>query len=255
MALGLGERQRVLDAGGQPVGRIQRRVERARERVGRREADPVELADRVRLALQAGDRAGAEVARDAPGRRGVDAVRVEEQAQLAQLALVAPRRHRGAEPARPDPLHGREDALGIAVDRRQDLVGAEPLDETDRRDGSDMLDALEVGADRVLADRLEHAHALGLKLPAVAGVAAPAARDRDRLALAHVRERTDEHDLLALVGDRVEHGEVALGDAPAHPADLDVELGRRDVVRRLVLFELGHPASLARALDISAIYV
>ena len=90
--------ERVHDAGGEPVGRVERRVERARERVGGREADPVELADRVRLALQPRDRARAEVARDPARRGGVDAVRVEEQAQLAQLALVAPGLHRAAEP-------------------------------------------------------------------------------------------------------------------------------------------------------------
>ncbi|MDX6676867.1 MAG: hypothetical protein QOE31_919, partial [Solirubrobacteraceae bacterium] len=41
----------------------------------------------------------------------------------------------------------------------------------------------------MVADRLLHAHALGLTLPAVARVAPPAAADGDRLALVDMGER------------------------------------------------------------------
>ena len=236
--LGLREVQRVQDAGRQPVGRVQRRVERARQRVRGRESDPVELADRVRLALQALDRARPEVPRDAPGRRGVDAVGVEEQPQLAQLALVAPRRDGGAEAPRADAGDRAQHALGIAVDRIEDLVGAVALDEPDRRERPDVLDRLEVRADRVLADRLLHAHVRDLKLPAVAGVTPPAAGDGDRLALVDVPERPDEHDVVAVAADGVEHGEVAVGDAPAHPRDVGGQLARRGVSRSPILLDL-----------------
>ena len=145
VAVGLRLVERVQHAGRQPVGGVERGVERARERVGGGEADPVELADRVGLALQAGDRAGAEVARDPARRRGVDAVRVEKQAQLAQLALVAPGLHRAAEPPRADAGHAAQHALGVAVDRREHLAGAVALDEQRGAARTDVLDGLQVG--------------------------------------------------------------------------------------------------------------
>ena len=46
----------------------------------------------------------------------------------------------------------------------------------------DVLDRAEVGEQRLLADGRADAHALGVELPAVAGVAAPGARDVDGLA-------------------------------------------------------------------------
>ena len=253
VAVGLRLVERVQHAGGEPVGRVERRVERARERVGGREADPVELADRVRLALQARDRAGAEVARDPPRRRGVDAVRVEKQAQLAQLALVAPGLHRAAEPPRADAGHAAQHALGVAVDRGEHLAGAVAVDEQRGAARADVLDGLQVGRDRRVADGLEDPHALDAELPAVARVAAPAAAGRDRLALAHVAERADEHDLLALVGDRVEHREVAVGQAPAHAHDLRDQLAGRGIAGRGVLLAVRHRASVACALDAPAV--
>ena len=111
-----------------------------------------------------------------------------------------------------------QDALGVAVDRREHLVGAEALDEPDRRDRADVLDALEVGAHRVVADRLEHAHAVGAET-ASRGAAwrrqpPPTATDSPSWTCA---ERADEHDLLALVGDGVEHREVAVGRRSSAP--------------------------------------
>ena len=224
----------MQDARREPVGCVQRRVERAGERVGGREADPVELADRVRLALQPRDRAGAEVPRDAPGRRGVDAVGVEEQPQLAQLALVAPGLHGGADPALADPGDRAEDRLGVAVDRRQHLAGAEALDEPRRAERADVLDALQVRADGVIADGLQNPHAVGLKLPAVLGVALPGAADDDRLALADVAERADEDRVVAVVADGVDDREVAVGQAPAHADDVGGQLAGGDVARGVV---------------------
>ena len=254
VALGLGLRERVQDAGGEAIGCVGRRVERARERVGGGEADAVELADLVGLALQLRDRAGAEVARDAARRGAVDAVGVEKQPQLAQLALVAPRLHGADEAARADPRDRPEDLLGVAVDRRQHLAGAEALDEPHGGERPDVLDALQVRADRVVADGLLHPHARGLKLPAVTRMALPAAVDGDRLALVDVRQRPDDHDVVAVVGARVEHGEVAVGHAPAHARDLDGQLAGRDVARsRLELGGIDHACSLAGALDGAAI--
>ena len=242
VAVGLRLVERVQHARRQAVGGVQRRVERARQRVGGREADPVELADRVGLALQPGDRARAEVTRDPARRRRVDAVRVEEQAQLAQLALVAPGLHGGAEAAGADAGYAAQHALRIAVDGGEHLACAIAVDEQRGPARADVLDGLQVGGDGGVADRLEDPHALDAELPPVAWVAAPAAAGRDRLALAHVRERADEHDRLAFAGDRVEHREVAVGNAPAHAHDLRDQLRGRGIARRGVLLAVRHRA-------------
>jgi hypothetical protein len=55
------------------------------------------------------------------------------------------------------------------------------------------------------------------------------------LTLAHVAERADEHDLLAVVGDRVEHREVAVWQAPADVHDLGDQLAGRRIAGRSVL--------------------
>ena len=55
----------------------------------------------------------------------------------------------------------------------------------------------------------------------MARVVLPGALHVDRLALVHVVQRADEHDLLALLGDADQDGEVAVGRAPAHGGDLD----------------------------------
>ncbi len=178
---------------------------------------------------------------DAAGGGGVDAVRVEKQAQLAQLLPVAPRLHGGAEPARADAGYAAQHALGVALQRGEHLAGAVAVDEQRGAARPHVLDGLQEGRHRGVADRLEDPDALHGELPAVARVAAPAAARRDRLALAHVPERADEDDRLAVVGDGVEHGEVAVVDAPANPHDLGGELGRRRVARRGVLRALGHP--------------
>ena len=81
----------------------------------------------------------------------------------------------------------------------------------------------------------------------MARMAAPAAARGDGLALAHVAERADEDDRLAVVGDRVEHGEVAVVDAPADPHDLGDELAGRRVARRGVLRAIGHHAKSGTA--------
>ena len=170
---------------------------------------------------------------------------IEEEAQLAQLAALAPRGDGGAEPPRPDPRHAAQDAPGVAIDLRQHLAGAVARDERGCAVRADVLDALEVRGDRVVAHRLEDPCTRGRELPAVASVAAPAAAHGERLALADVRQRTDEHDRLAVVADRIEDREVAGGVAPAHARDLRRQLARRRITRRGMLEGLCHPRSLA----------
>jgi hypothetical protein len=50
-------------------------------------------------------------------------------------------------------------------------------------------------------------------------------------------ERPDEHDLVAVLGDGVEDGEVPVGDAPAHARDLRGQLVCRGVARCIVRLE------------------
>ena len=80
-------------------------------------------------------------------------------------------------------------------------------------------------------------------------MAAPAAAGCDRLALAHVPERADEHDRLAVVGDCVEHREVPVGDAPAHAHHLGDQLAGRGIAGRGILRAVGIAPSVAWALD------
>ena len=84
VAVVLGQRQRVHDAGVQPPRVVGRHAQRLRQRVGRREPDPLELRERVRVGLQLLDRPRAERPIDARGDRGGHAVAVQEQPQRAQ---------------------------------------------------------------------------------------------------------------------------------------------------------------------------
>ena len=91
----------------------------------------------------------------------------------------------------------------------------------------DVLDRVQVGEHRGLARRLAHADALDRELRPVARMAAPVARDVDGLARVDVRERAREDDLLAVVADAGEHGEVALLEGVAHRRHLDRQLWHR----------------------------
>ena len=127
VAVALGLDQRVAQAGIQPSGRVGRRPERLGKRVGGREADAVELGQPVGVRAQRLDGAGAVGAVDARGDRGGHAVLLEEEPHGAQRALVLPRAHRRADPRPPDPGHLVQRALGVAVDGREDLLGAVAL--------------------------------------------------------------------------------------------------------------------------------
>ena len=133
-----------------------------------------------------------------------------------------------------------QDALGIAIQRAQHLAGAVAFDEQRGAARADVLDGLEIGRDRRVADGLEDPHALDGELPPVARVAAPAAPDRHRLALAHVAERAHEHGRVAVLADRVEHREVPVGDGPANVHDLRDQLAGRRVAGRSVLRAVCH---------------
>ena len=99
------------------------------------------------------------------------------------------------------------------------------VDEPGGAADADVLDRVQVREDRCLALGLADADALDGELRPVARMAAPVARDVDGLARVDVRERAGEDDLLALVADAREHGEVALLEGVAHRRHLDRQLG------------------------------
>jgi len=170
------------------------------------------------------DRAGAERAVDARGGGGRNAVALEEQPHRPQRALLLPRAHRRADLPLADPRHLAQRAVRVAVDGVEDALDAVAVDEPGGAADADVLDRVQVGEHRGLAGRLPHADALDRELRAVARVAAPVARDVDGLARVDVRERAREDDLLALVADAGEHGEIALLEGVAHRRHLDRQL-------------------------------
>ena len=97
---------------------------------------------------------------------------------------------------------------------------------------TDVLDRPKVRQERVLPDRLAHAHALGRELPAVLRVPAKRAPDIDHLAGLDVCQRARHGDLLALVGQPDEHRKVAIGQPPADGGDLQRELCTVGVLHR-----------------------
>ena len=87
-----------------------------------------------------------------------------------------------------------------------------------------MLDRVQVREHGRLALGLAHADALDGELRPVPRMAPPVALDVDRLARVHVGERAGEDDLLALVADAREHGEVALLEGVPNRRHLDRQL-------------------------------
>jgi 4-hydroxy-tetrahydrodipicolinate synthase len=87
-----------------------------------------------------------------------------------------------------------------------------------------VLDRAQVGEQRSVALGLADADALDRELGAVLRVPAPRPAHVDGLARVHVRQRPGEDDLVALVADALEHGEVALLEDVADAGHFDGEL-------------------------------
>ena len=221
MAVGLGLAERVQQPGVEAPGVVGRRAQAARERVGGGEADAVDLGHRPRVRPQPLDRAGAERARDPPGRRGRDAVLVEEEAHRPLGALRLPRRDRGPQAHRADAGHLAQAPAGVVVELGQHALGPVALDEPRRAARADVLDPGQMRLERRDARRLLQPDPVRHELAPVARVLAPGALDEDGLARLDVRERPGDGDLVALVGDAGEHGEVLAVGPPADRGDLD----------------------------------
>src|SRR3954465_2865776 len=119
---------------------------------------------------------------------------------------------------------GAERPVRVAVDLVEDRLDPVAVDEPRGAADANVLDRVQVGEHRRLALRLADPDALDGELRPVLRMAAPIARDVDRLARVHVRERARQDDLLALVADAREHGEVALVEGVANGGDLDRQL-------------------------------
>jgi hypothetical protein len=216
--------QDVQQPGVDAPRRVGRRAERLRERVGGGEADPLDLGHRVGVDAQRLDRRRPERAVDPRRGGGRDAVALEEHPHRPQRALLLPRAHRRPDPRAPDPGHLAQRPAGVAVDRGEHLLGAVALEQPRRTANADVLDRGQVGQQRGLALGLAHAHPLDGELRPVLGMPAPRAPDVDRLAGVDVGERAGQHDLVALVADAVQHGEVALLEGVAHRRHLHRQL-------------------------------
>ena len=225
VALGLA--QHVHHARAQARGRVGRRPERTRQRVGGREPDALELGDPVGVVGQHVDRLRAQRPRRAGGDRRGHAVRVQEEPHRAQRARLLPRRHRRADPRPADARHLEQPGARIGVDDLEHL-GAPAVHQIAGAQPSHVLDRREHPEQRRLADRLAQAHDLGRELAPEALVLAPAAADLDGLALVDVAERPGHRHRLALVGHAREHGELPVRRAPPHPLDLDHQGFRHD---------------------------
>ena len=215
MAVALGLLERVQHAGVEALRRCGVGAQRAGERVGGREADAVDLGRGVRVGAQQLDRLRPERPLDPRRRRSRDAVLGEEQ---PQRAAPAQRSHeRTAAPIREGPIPGtsRSRARGSRSTTSStsgpccSSSQAAPL-------GPTCLTEDEEVQQRRVARRARPADALDLEAPAVLGVPAPGALDLEQLALVDVVERPGQRDLVAVVGQRGDDREPALGGRPAH---------------------------------------
>ena len=212
-AVALGLAEHVDDRGPHAADAVARDARRARDRVRDREPDAEHARQLVGAAAHDVVRAVAVLGRD-PRHQPGEPVRREQEVQRAGGAQAVPRADRLVGPLRVQP-RGPERARRVLVDREQHVV-AVALQQPRRPPDADVLDAPQVGDQRLVA---RGRHRLGdphLDLQAEALVVGPHALDPHPLALLEVRERPDEHDVVALaIG--VDDGEAGVLGREAQP--------------------------------------
>jgi hypothetical protein len=111
--------------------------------------------------------------------------------------------------------------VGVVVDRVERVGGSEALDQAGRPLGPDVLDAYEVGEDRlgVAVGRRERARLRDLDLAAVSGVVHPRSDHVRALPLLEVNKGADERDRLVLRAGGLDYGPAGLGVREANVAD------------------------------------
>ncbi len=149
VAVGLGLTQRVQHAR-PPAGRGRQAACRARARARRRSRSRCRRARRSRTGRAAAARSSRRrsdarcAAADAASTPCVSRnSRSSRSSRWSRHEATAPTSRRG-----PMPGTDAQDALGVAVDRRQHLVGAEALDQPRGAERADVLDRLQVGEQR-----------------------------------------------------------------------------------------------------------
>ena len=150
-------------------------------------------------------------------------MRVEEHPHRPDRADLLPRLHRRRHPALADPRDLAQARARVGVDDLQHL-GAVAVEQELRPERPDVLDRRQDPQQRVLAHRLAQPHRLGHELAPEALVLAPAAAQLDRLALVDVAQRARRPHRVALVGDALQHRELAVRRPPADPRHLDHQL-------------------------------
>ena len=212
-AVALGLAEHVGDRGPHAADAVARDARRARDRVRDREPDAEDARELVGAAAHDVVRAVAVLGRD-PRHQPGEAVRREQEVQRAGGAQAVPRADRlvgplGVQAGRP------ERTRRVLVDREQHVV-AVAFEQPRRPPDADVLDAPQVGDQRLVA---RGRHRLGdphLDLQAEALVVGPHALDAHALALLEVRERPDEHDVVPLaIG--VDDGEARVLGREAQP--------------------------------------
>ena len=189
-----------------------------------READAVELGQRRRGPRAAARSRRARGAVDPRGDGRRHAVLVQEQPHRAQRALRPPTsapRRRCASGRCPGTSRSARRDRGR---RRQHLLGPVALEQPRRAARADVLDRAQVGQQRVLAGGLLHPDcARATKRQPCLGCARQAPSTSTDSPSWTWSSAPGDHDLLAVVADRREHGERAVVRPPAHRGHLDAE--------------------------------
>ena len=224
-AFALGLDQHVHDRGAAAARRVTRDAGGAGDRVRDLEADAEDVGELVRaladgvvrpLAVLGGD------PRDEPG----ESVRREQQVQGARGAQRVPGLG-GLAVARRLQADAAEREPRVLVDHVEHVL-AVAIEQLGGAGRADVADALQIRHQRLVARRRDGLGQRDLDLRPVALVVVPDAADLHVLAFLQVRERADQHELVAAaVG--IDHREAGLlaGEADAADDDLVLETACR----------------------------
>ena len=164
-----------------------------------------------------------------PARQIRQSVGRQQQVQPAGDPQRLPRLGGGPGAAGPQPDRG-ERRLGVGVDPLEQVLEAEALDQLLGAARADVLDALEVGDDRVGVVGRQRAGLGDLDLASEAAVGHPLAEDPGALARLQVHEWPDQGDRRPVAGGRVEHRPAGLLVGEPH-----VPHGHRSIERSRLL--------------------
>lgn len=151
----------------------------------------------------------------------------EQQMKLPGDTQLVPGVRRLLRPA-PTQANSGERGFGIAIDRVEHGVGAEALDQRHGALAPDVLYATQIRDECLGIRRRQWPRLRDLHLEAISAVVDPSADHARALALLQMHQRSDEHDLIAVLVGCVEHRPAGLlaHEACAPYRDLAIELHR-----------------------------